>query len=151
MSAPLPDEPPLACPLCGARFSRGVRPCAACPLSAGCDVVCCPRCGYSFPRSSRVVEALKGLFRRWRRRTAPPPVANVVLPLSELPVGREGRVVHIAPREPMRRLQLSHLGVMPGALVCLQQIRPAAVVRVGETMLALDPEIAAEIYVRPTA
>jgi len=79
-------------------------------------------------------------------RTLPP----LVQPLARLPVGSEGRIVYIAPRDPERLVQLSNLGVMPGAIVHLQQISPAAVLRVGETTLALDPQIAAEIYVKPT-
>ena len=79
-------------------------------------------------------------------RTLPP----LVQPLAQLPVGHEGRIVYIAPRDPERLVQLSNLGVVPGAVIHLQQISPAAVMRVGETTLALDPEIAAEIYVKPT-
>jgi DtxR family Mn-dependent transcriptional regulator len=79
-------------------------------------------------------------------RTLPP----LVQPLAQLPVGQEGRIVYIAPRDPERLVQLSNLGVVPGAVIHLQQISPAAVVRVGETTLALDPQIAAEIYVKPT-
>jgi DtxR family transcriptional regulator, Mn-dependent transcriptional regulator len=78
-------------------------------------------------------------------------VAPLVQPLDQLPVGQEGRIVYIAPREPGRLVQLSNLGVVPGATVHLQQVRPAAVLRVGETTLALDPGIAAEIYVKATA
>ena len=72
-----------------------------------------------------------------------------VVPLSQLAVGGEGRIVSIAPRRPERLVQLANLGVIPGAHIHLQQIRPAAVVRVGETTLALDPQIADEIYVKP--
>jgi DtxR family Mn-dependent transcriptional regulator len=44
-------------------------------------------------------------------------------------------------------VKLSSLGVLPGAIVELQQKVPAAVIRVGETTVALDGEIAAEIFV----
>ena len=44
-----------------------------------------------------------------------------------------------------------NLGVVPGATICLQQSRPAAVIRIGETTLALDAEIAGEIYVSRAA
>jgi hypothetical protein len=52
------------CPLCGKRFIRGERACAPCPLSGGCDIVCCPHCGYTFPRSSRIVSWIGRLARR---------------------------------------------------------------------------------------
>jgi hypothetical protein len=41
------------CPLCGHDFDpagAGCRP--SCPLAKGCRVLCCPACGYSFPRES---------------------------------------------------------------------------------------------------
>jgi DtxR family Mn-dependent transcriptional regulator len=75
-------------------------------------------------------------------------VEPLVQPLDRLPVGQAARVVYIAPRQPERLTKLLNFGVVPGAIVQLQQTHPAAVLRVGETTLALDPEIAAEIYVK---
>jgi Fe2+ transport system protein FeoA len=67
--------------------------------------------------------------------------------LTTLRAGQSGRVVHVAPGDPQLMVKLSSLGVLPGAIVELQQKFPAAVVRVGETTVALDGEIAAEIFV----
>jgi DtxR family Mn-dependent transcriptional regulator len=75
----------------------------------------------------------------------------LVQPLLRLAPGQSGRIVHIVPGKPGRLVRLSNLGVVPGATVCLQQSRPAAVIRVGETTLALDAEIASEIYVSRAA
>ena len=72
----------------------------------------------------------------------------LVQPLDRIPVGEEARVVFIAPREPARLVRLSNLGVVPGAVLRLQQRSPAAVLRVGETTLAVEPEVAGEIYVK---
>lgn len=72
----------------------------------------------------------------------------LVQPLDRLPVGRDARIVYIAPREPARLARLGSLGIVPGVVVHLQQRSPAAVIRVGETTLALDPAIAGEIYVK---
>ncbi len=63
-------------------------------------------------------------------------------------MGSLARVVYIVPKDVDRLRRLSGLGVVPGATVRLQQKSPAAVVRLGETTLALDPEIAGEIYVK---
>jgi len=60
--APAAAAAATACPLCGARFERGVQTCGSCPLHGACDVVCCPNCGYSYPRTSHLVE----WWRRWR-------------------------------------------------------------------------------------
>ena len=76
------------------------------------------------------------------------PVEPLVQPLNRLPVGCDARIVYIAPREAARLVRLSNLGIVPGAVIQLQQIKPAAVLRVGETTLAVEPEVAGEIYVR---
>ena len=75
-------------------------------------------------------------------------VEPLVQPLDRLPVGARGRIVYIVPREPERLVRLSSLGIVPGAAIQLQQKSPAAVLRVHETTLAVDPEIAGEIYVK---
>lgn len=55
------------CGVCGTRFIHGGRVCGACPLSAGCDLVRCPRCGYQFPRASRTLERIQRMWRAMRR------------------------------------------------------------------------------------
>ncbi len=75
-------------------------------------------------------------------------VEPVVIPLDRLSAGEAGRIVYIAPRDMARLVRLSNLGITPGAMVTLQQRTPATVIRVGETTLAVEPEIAAEIHVK---
>jgi DtxR family Mn-dependent transcriptional regulator len=75
-------------------------------------------------------------------------IQPLVQPVVELAIGEEGRVVFISPRASERMTKLSNLGIVPGATVRLQQRMPAAVLRVGETTLALDSEAAGEIYVK---
>jgi DtxR family Mn-dependent transcriptional regulator len=75
-------------------------------------------------------------------------IEPLVQPLDLLGVGERGRIVYIVPRQPERLVRLSNLGIVPGATVGLQQRRPATVLQIGETTLAMDPAIAGEIYVR---
>ena len=75
-------------------------------------------------------------------------VEPLVQPLSQLPVGHSARIVYVVARDPLRLVRLSDLGLVPGVAVRLLQKRPAAVVALGETTLALDRDIAAEIYVK---
>ena len=72
-------------------------------------------------------------------------------PLNRLWVGQEGRVVCIETDDGRRLEQLGSLGIVPGVGLRLLQKRLAAVVRVGETEVALDFDIARHIYVRPGA
>jgi DtxR family Mn-dependent transcriptional regulator len=68
--------------------------------------------------------------------------------LSRLRAGQEGRVAYIRTDDRRRLEQLSSLGIVPGAALLLLQDRLASVVRVGETEVALDFEIARQIFVR---
>ncbi len=54
------------CPLCATEFDaagQGCRP--SCPMSAGCKVLCCPTCGYSFPQETGLAGKLKGFLDRF--------------------------------------------------------------------------------------
>lgn len=78
-------------------------------------------------------------------------IEPLVQPLLQLPVGQAARIVYIVARDPDRLVKLSNLGLTPGAIVRLRQASPSAVLTIGETTLAIDPEIAGEIYVRKAA
>ena len=69
------------------------------------------------------------------------------MPLSRIKSGESCRVVSIDPRNADRLTRLGIYGVVPGAVLRLNQKRPAFVLTVGETVLALDREIANVIQV----
>jgi DtxR family Mn-dependent transcriptional regulator len=75
-------------------------------------------------------------------------VEPLVQPLRRLGVGESGRIAYIVPKDPERLVKLSNLGVVPGADVRLTQKQPATVITIGETTLAVDQDIAEEIYVK---
>jgi DtxR family Mn-dependent transcriptional regulator len=72
----------------------------------------------------------------------------LVIPLEELGLGEEGRIVFIAPKSHQRLDRLSTLGIVPGSVVRMHQKRPSHVLQIGETSLALDEEIIKDIYVK---
>ena len=76
-------------------------------------------------------------------------VAPLITRLSRLEVGKQARVAFLTPSFHKRFDRLAAFGINPGAEINLHQRKPAFVVRLGETELALDQEIADEIYVRP--
>jgi DtxR family Mn-dependent transcriptional regulator len=76
-------------------------------------------------------------------------VRALVSPLSEGRIGSEYRIVFIASRSHRRLDRLCNLGVAPGARLRLRQQRPAFVVQAGGTEIALEPDIAADIFVVP--
>ena len=72
----------------------------------------------------------------------------IVQQLTVLDVGERGRIIFIASNSHMRLDKLGSLGIVPGSTVKVHQKRPAFVIQLGETTLALDPEIIKEIYVK---
>jgi DtxR family Mn-dependent transcriptional regulator len=81
---------------------------------------------------------------RESRRTVTP----IVVPLKELPVGTNARIVFITTPFHQRLSRLVNLGVVPGGKVFLHQKRPSFLLRLGATEVAIDEQIAGEIYVR---
>jgi DtxR family Mn-dependent transcriptional regulator len=77
-------------------------------------------------------------------------VRPLVTGLPTFPLGATGRIVFIAPKFHDRMDRLAALGVIPGSTLRLHQRAPSYVIEVGETTIALDPEIASEVYVKPT-
>lgn len=73
-------------------------------------------------------------------------VGPLVKPLSEFTPGASVRIVFITPRFHHRLDRLNSFGVLPGAVIQLHQKRPSYVIRVGATEVAIEKEIADEIY-----
>jgi DtxR family transcriptional regulator, Mn-dependent transcriptional regulator len=76
-------------------------------------------------------------------------VRSLVTGLLTFEVGATGRIVFIAPKYHDRMDRLAALGVIPGSTIRLHQRSPSYVIEIGETTIALDPEIAGEIFVKP--
>ena len=74
----------------------------------------------------------------------------LVIPLEDLGLGEEGRIVFIAPKSHQRLDRLSTLGIVPGSIVRMHQKNPSHVLQIGETTLALDKDIVKDIYVKKT-
>jgi ferrous iron transport protein A len=138
------DATRFTCALCGMRFTHATLVCASCPMNAGCEVVKCPSCGYQFPRRSRLVDLARRLVGTLDRTRAAGP-----LPVTALRAGESGVIARVAARMPERLVKLSGLGVMPGARVTLVQRQPAVVLRIAETTIALDRDVADDILIEP--
>ena len=144
-------ENAFACALCGLRFTHGGQVCASCPITHGCqELVRCPRCGYQFPRGSRLVDWLQRLFSRASEpaRALPTGETHPIQRLDHLRPGEVARVLKVSAADTPMLMKLSQLGLVPGAEVRVQQSRPAAVGRVGETTVALQRAVARAVHVR---
>jgi DtxR family Mn-dependent transcriptional regulator len=75
-------------------------------------------------------------------------VTPVVTRLPEFEVGAEGKITFIVPSDPSRISKLNSLGISAGSVIKLIQKKPSCVLKIDETTVAIDPEIAKEIYIK---
>ncbi|MGR3309259.1 MAG: FeoA family protein [Candidatus Brocadiales bacterium] len=88
---------------------------------------------------------LEALYDPKKGRPGFPPL---VMTLSELRSGDEFKITYITTRHHSRLDRLSSLGLMPGVGLRVHQKQPTIVIQMGETQIALDNEVARDIYVR---
>ena len=72
---------------------------------------------------------------------------RVVYPLSEMEPGQGGRIMYIHTHGESSIHKLMAMGVLPGFNVSLIQRYPSFVFKVGQTQIAVDADIASEIFV----
>lgn len=138
----------ITCPLCGFEFARTDTLCHhGCPLGAMCHLVRCPNCAYEHPDHPAAGSWLDRLLGRSTRPARCLP--ETVCPAGDLEPGERASVVCAGSSGGSRERALTVFGLAPGAEIEIVQQRPACVVRIGETELALDPEIARQILVEP--
>ena len=75
-------------------------------------------------------------------------VTPIVEPLTQLRIGGRGRITFIAPRVHRRLDRLAALGIVPGTELVLHQKSPSYVLLAGETEVAIEADVAADIFVR---
>jgi Fe2+ transport system protein FeoA len=134
----------LHCSLCGFEFEKAQSTCAtSCMLARYCKLVRCPNCGYEFPEPLQSTWWQK-LF--GRKPLAPP--GRELMSLDEVEDGATVELVCLNGSPATRRSALAVYGLVPGCRLSLTQKRPSYVIRVGETELAFESNIAREIFVK---
>jgi Fe2+ transport system protein FeoA len=137
----------LRCPLCGFEFEKLDTLCShGCPLGGSCNFVRCPSCQYEYPPQPRRIPLIARLFGKGKQL---PVLPEGIRSLSELKHGDRARVVCLGGDNGSRHNSLAVFGLVEEAEITLLQQRPSCVVQVGETELAIDSEIAADILVEP--
>ena len=134
--------------MCGFAFEKTDTLCAhGCPLGSLCHLVRCPACEYEFPETPPAVSFVKRLFRRRLPTIAglPPGVTTA----AELRPGQKATVLCLGSTVTDRHRTLTVYGLGPDAEITLVQHQPACVIRIGETELAIDADIARDILVQP--
>jgi len=72
----------------------------------------------------------------------------MIVSLDRLEPGQTARVVELRSTDAARLERLSAYGLAPGSHLRLEQLRPAVIIRVDETEISVDREIAREILVQ---
>jgi Fe2+ transport system protein FeoA len=135
----------LHCSLCGYEFEKQHATCAtSCMLARYCKLVRCPNCGYEFPEPTRTLTWFQKLF--GHRPAAPP--GRELMSLDEVTEGETCELVCLNGSPATRRSALAVYGLVPGCTLVLTQRRPSYIIRVGETELAFESNIAREIFVK---
>jgi Fe2+ transport system protein FeoA len=138
----------LTCPLCGFEFQKSDALCHhGCPLGAMCNLARCPQCEYEFPQQPAGLSWLRRLFNN-KKPTVPPMPAEGLLTVKDLDGGESAEVLCLAGESPSRRNHLAVFGLVPGSEIRLLQRIPSFVIEIGETVLALDADVAGDIVVR---
>lgn len=75
-------------------------------------------------------------------------VRPVVTRLTDFEVGATGKITFIVPSDPSRISKLNSLGITAGSSIKFVQKTPSCVLQIDETTVAIDPEIAKEIYIK---
>jgi DtxR family Mn-dependent transcriptional regulator len=75
-------------------------------------------------------------------------VSPLVTRLADFEVGAEGKITFIVSSDPSRISKLNSLGIAAGSTIKLVQKNPSCVLQIDETTVALDPEIAREIFLK---
>lgn len=75
-------------------------------------------------------------------------VTPLIKPLIDLKIGEAGKIVFMTPKTHLRLDRLMTFGITPGSVIKLHQKKPSIVLQIGETDLAIDYDIAKNIYVK---
>jgi Fe2+ transport system protein FeoA len=141
----------LTCPLCGFEFRKSDSLCHhGCPLGAMCNLNRCPACEYEFPEGPQKGSWLRRLLQR-KEATVPPLPDDGLLTVRTLAAGERAEVLCLAGDSPGRRNHLAVFGLVPGSEIRLLQRHPSFVVEIGETVLALDADVAGDIVLKRPA
>jgi len=75
-------------------------------------------------------------------------VKSIVVSLAKLKSNQEAKVVYILTGEHSQLHKLLSLGITPGSMIKVHQTYPSFIIQSGETQIALEKNIARNIYVK---
>jgi len=67
--------------------------------------------------------------------------------LMEMAAGKGGKIVELTTKDRRMLGKLANLGIIPGAIFCVVRRRPALILQLGYTRVAIDPILAEHVWV----
>jgi Fe2+ transport system protein FeoA len=143
--------------MCGHQFDASNHlACSSCPLNKGCNMVCCPKCGYNSidTHQSKLARLAAGLFSLSptsgkRSEHLHNGNGNTTVSLADVPPGFQAIVVGFSGDFPAeRKAFLQAYGLNSDYKVRVLQHSPVTVIQVDYTELALERELARGIQVK---
>ena len=135
----------MACPLCGTRFDPEVEvACGNCPMHGACTLSCCPECGYTTVDvgRSRAVGWIGRVFPSRKVPAESETTLESALIGDDVVIGAFAEAMTTGHRELLRAY-----GLEPGRTVRIEQHAPVTVVRVDQTEVALEADLARLILI----
>lgn len=75
-------------------------------------------------------------------------ISPIVSPLIELDKGQRGRIVYLHGKNDKELQKLMAMGILPGMPIQIIQKFPSYLLQIGQTQVAMDEEMAKDVYVR---
>ena len=75
-------------------------------------------------------------------------ISPVISPLIELNVGQRGKIVYLYKKSDRELQKLMAMGILPGMPIQVIQKFPSYLLQIGQTQVAMDEEMAKDVYVR---
>ncbi|MDH5508451.1 MAG: ferrous iron transport protein A, partial [Anaerolineae bacterium] len=122
------------------------------PISSGCGLIRCPRCGYEMPPEAKLFGWLRGI-RRGKKTDVlqlddkASKGENTGTPLSCLQPNQKGTIVRLQMGNAKKLQKLLAMNLLPGVPIRLIRRSPAFVFEAGYSQFAVDESIAEMIYV----
>lgn len=118
-------------------------------MQSGCTLVCCPNCGYQTVNVGRSKFArLASLLLSTKSREKYPSERDNEDCLAEVPVGKKAKVIGFTADFPLdKRSYLQAYGLVPNYLVEILAHSPVTIVRLDNSELALENDLARGIIV----
>ena len=136
----------ITCSMCGHSFDPNEhQTCEACPLKSGCQLTCCPHCGYESVNihGSRLARLF---MRLTSRKGAASNSENMTL--ANAPLDHRLKIVEYTSSLPLeKQIHLQAYGLMSGCDVEVLQHAPVTIVRIDHTELALENNLAMDVQV----